>query len=202
MVATVKRIIGNENGFVLGASILISAILLLAGVLALWTSNTEMHVVRNEGDLTLEFYNAEGGVIDAMEKYDAKLPDGTDDPMKWLTDAFLLAGETAANNITYSKNAANASVAKVEVRCITDNTTAPPISGLSAAANNLPRQRAHRPASGGVGVQPEIFRGAALRHHRHLGHGQHAGPGRGLQGVQQVLSHRCVAVSEKKETSL
>ena len=61
MVATAKRIIGNENGFVLGASILISAILLLAGVLALWTSNTEMHVVRNEGDLTLEFYNAEGG---------------------------------------------------------------------------------------------------------------------------------------------
>jgi len=41
MTATAKRILTNENGFVLGASILISAILLLAGVLALWTSTTE-----------------------------------------------------------------------------------------------------------------------------------------------------------------
>ncbi len=127
MVATVKRIIGNENGFVLGASILISAILLLAGVLALWTSNTEMHVVRNEGDLTLEFYNAEGGVIDALEKYDAKLPDERR-PMKWLTDGFLIASETAANSITYSKNTANESVAKVEVRCIENSGT--PIHGV------------------------------------------------------------------------
>lgn len=157
MVATAKRIIGNENGFVLGASILISAVLLLAGVLALWTSNTEMHVVRNEGDLTLEFYNAEGGVIDALEKYNAKLPDGTDDPMKWLTDAFLMAGETAANSITFSKNAASESVAKVEVRCINDNTTAPPISGLSAAANTLPRQRHITPPPEGSGYSLKYF---------------------------------------------
>jgi len=139
MLATAKRIIGNENGFVLGASILMSAILLLAGVLALWTSNTEMHIVRNEGDLTLEFYNAEGGVIDALEKYDAKLPDGTDDPMTWLTNTFLLAGETAANRTVTSKNAANESLARVEVRCIENSGT--PVAGLSAAANNLPRQR-------------------------------------------------------------
>jgi hypothetical protein len=150
MVATVKRIIGNENGFVLGASILISAILLLAGVLALWTSNTEMHVVRNEGDLTLEFYNAEGGVIDALENYDT----GT---MQWLTDAFLSAGETAANSTIYSKNAANESVAKVEVRCINDNTTALPISGLSAAANNLPHQRHIAPPPEGSGYSLKYF---------------------------------------------
>jgi len=150
MVTSVKRIIGNENGFVLGASILISAILLLAGVLALWTSNTELHVVRNEGDLTLEFYNAEGGVIDALENYDT----GT---MQWLTNAFLLAGETAANSTTYSKNAANESVAKVEVRCINDNTTAPPISGLSAAANQLPKQRHIAPPPEGSGYSLKYF---------------------------------------------
>jgi len=29
-----------------------------------------MHVVRNENDLTREFYTSEGGVIDALENYD------------------------------------------------------------------------------------------------------------------------------------
>ena len=148
MVATAKRIIGNENGFVLGASILISAILLLAGVLALWTSNTEMHVVRNEGDLTLEFYNAEGGVIDALENYDT----GT---MNWLTNAFLLAGETAANSTVTSKNAANESLARVEVRCIENSGT--PILGLSAAANNLPLQRHIAPPPEGSGYSLKYF---------------------------------------------
>ena len=74
MMNTARRILGNENGFVLGASILISAILLLAGVLALWTSSTEMHVVRNENELTREFYSAEGRVIDAIENYDTVRP--------------------------------------------------------------------------------------------------------------------------------
>jgi len=148
MVATAKRIIGNENGFVLGASILISAILLLAGVLALWTSNTEMHVVRNEGDLTLEFYNAEGGVVDALENYDT----GT---MNWLTNAFLLAGETAANSTVTSKNAANESLAQVEVRCIENSGT--PIVGLSAAANNLPLQRHIAPPPEGSGYSLKYF---------------------------------------------
>jgi hypothetical protein len=148
MGATVKRIIGNENGFVLGGSILISAILLLAGVLALWTSNTEMHVVRNEGDLTLEFYNAEGGVIDALENYDT----GT---MNWLTNAFLLAGETAAKSTVTSKNAANESLAQVEVRCIENSGT--PIVGLSAAANNLPRQRHIAPPPEGSGYSLKNF---------------------------------------------
>ena len=148
MGATVKRIIGNENGFVLGGSILISAILLLAGVLALWTSNTEMHVVRNEGDLTLEFYNAEGGVIDALENYDT----GT---MTWLTNAFMLAGETAAKSTVTSKNAANESLARVEVRCIENSGT--PIVGLSAAANNLPRQRHIAPPPEGSGYSLKNF---------------------------------------------
>ena len=61
MTATARRILTNENGFVLGASILISAILMLAGVLALWTSTTEMHVVRNEGEITREFYTSPKG---------------------------------------------------------------------------------------------------------------------------------------------
>ena len=62
---SMQHIIDNENGFVLGASILVSAILVLAGVLAIWTSNTEVKIVRNEGQMVREFYDAEAGVIDA-----------------------------------------------------------------------------------------------------------------------------------------
>lgn len=158
MVATAKRIIGNENGFVLGASILISAILLLAGVLALWTSNTEMHVVRNEGDLTLEFYNAEGGVIDALENYDA----GT---MEWLTDAFLIAAQTEAGAVRTSNNSGGETVATVEVRCIHDVASTPPwppglsapVSGLSDAANTLPLQKHIAPPPPGSGFSLKYF---------------------------------------------
>ena len=159
MVATAKRIIGNENGFVLGASILISAILLLAGVLALWTSNTEMHVVRNEGDLTLEFYNAEGAVIDAMENYDA----GT---MEWLTDAFLIAAHTAAGAVRTSNNSAGETVATVEVRCIHDESDSilpippglsGPVAGLSDAANTVPHQPHIAPPPSGSGFSLKYF---------------------------------------------
>jgi hypothetical protein len=156
MVATAKRIIGNENGFVLGASILISAILLLAGVLALWTSNTEMHVVRNEGDLTLEFYNAEGAVIDALENYDA----GT---MEWLTDAFLVAAHTAAGAVRTSTNSGGQAVATVEVRCIhNESESVPPgfsgpVPGLSEAANKLPLQQHIGPPPSGSGFSMKYF---------------------------------------------
>jgi hypothetical protein len=159
MVATAKRIIGNENGFVLGASILISAILLLAGVLALWTSNTEMHVVRNEGDLTLEFYNAEGAVIDAMENFDAGA-------MEWLTDAFLIAAHTAAGAVRTSNNSAGETVATVEVRCIHDESDSilpippglsGPVAGLSDAANTVPHQPHIAPPPSGSGFSLKYF---------------------------------------------
>jgi hypothetical protein len=162
MVANVKRIIGNENGFVLGASILISAILMLAGVLALWTANTGMHIVRNEGDLTLEFYNAEGGVIDALENYDT----GT---MEWLTDAFLIASHTAAGAVRTSNNSGGETVATVEVRCIHDESVSTaldypippglsgPVSGLSDAANTVPHQQHIAPPPSGSGFSLKYF---------------------------------------------
>ena len=61
---SLKSTIHNEHGFVLGTAILVSAILVLAGVLAVWTSNTEVKIARNEGQMIREFYNAEAGVID------------------------------------------------------------------------------------------------------------------------------------------
>ena len=53
-----KYTLDNQNGFVLGTAILVSAMLVLTGVLAIWTSNTELKTVRNETQMTMEFYNA------------------------------------------------------------------------------------------------------------------------------------------------
>lgn len=152
MVLSVKRILGNEDGFVLGASILISAILLLAGVLALWTSNNEMHVVRNEQDLTREFYSAEGGVVEALENYDSGRTE-------WLTDAFLLAGPEAAFQKIELNDASDAPVANLEVRCISDASSTPAVLNdeLSAAANKLPRQPHIAPPPSGSGFSLKYF---------------------------------------------
>ena len=117
------KIIGNQDGFVLGTSILVSAILILAGVLAIWTSNTEVKIVRNEGQMIREFYHAEAGLIDAIDNYP-----------NWLTDDFLTGGETSGASLNSEIN--NKPIASVEVRAIGDSTFSH--SDLSAAANVVP----------------------------------------------------------------
>jgi hypothetical protein len=126
------RTFGNEKGFALVASILLSAILVMAAMMALWTSNTEVTVARNERDLQREFYQAEGGAVDALENY-------ATGPTRWLTDAFLLSGPAAAGASVTSYSKDGQAVARVEVRCIED--TGALIAGLSDAANRLPQLR-------------------------------------------------------------
>jgi hypothetical protein len=142
------HIIDNESGFVLGAAILVSAILILAGVLALWTSTTEVQVVRNDGLMMREFYNAEGGVIDALVNYNTGSTD-------WLTDDFLIADPTAANNTVVSNDPGGQPVATIETRCIEDSGT--DIAALSAAANNLPKQKHISPPPTGSGYSLKYF---------------------------------------------
>lgn len=132
MMKSLKHTLNNENGFVLGISILISTILLLAGVLAIWTANTEVKIVRNEGQMISEFYSAEAGVIDALENYDSG-------PTTWLTNDFLTADPTEANNTVISSEESGDALATVEVRCI-EQTATPIPSPFSDAANNIPRQ--------------------------------------------------------------
>ena len=132
MMKSLKHTLNNENGFVLGISILISTILLLAGVLAIWTANTEVKIVRNEGQMISEFYSAEAGVIDALENYDSG-------PTTWLTNDFLSADPTEANNTVLSSEESGDAVATVEVRCI-EQTATPIPPPFSDAANNIPRQ--------------------------------------------------------------
>jgi len=146
--SAIKRTLVNENGYVLGASILVSAVLLMAGVLALWTSTTEVQVVRNEGDLVREFYNAEAGVIDAIENYNT----GT---TNWLTDAFLSNGPTVAGAVVTSQDEAGDLVADIEVRCV-ENTGAV-IGSLSNAANTLPQQNHVGPPPVGSGFSLKYF---------------------------------------------
>jgi Tfp pilus assembly protein PilX len=129
---SLKHTLNNENGFVLGTSILVSAILVLAGVLAIWTSNTEVKIVRNEGQLTREFYSAEAGVIEALENYNSG-------PTTWMTNDFLTAEPTVANNTVTSSDESGNAVAKVEVRCVEETGTPIP-PPFSDAANTVPRQ--------------------------------------------------------------
>jgi hypothetical protein len=164
MMTTARRILANENGFVLGASILISAVLLLAGVLALWTSTTEMHVVRNENDLTREFYTSEGGVIDGLENYDTgPTAKGGAGATNWLTDQFLLDGPLVANHRFFSLDADGQPVAEVRVRCITDTAvtldfdTTVESTEADQAANNLPLQRHVAPPPEGSGFSLKYF---------------------------------------------
>jgi hypothetical protein len=164
-----RGILTNENGFVLGASILMAAILLLAGVLALWTSTTEMQVVRNENDLTREFYGSEGGVIDALENYDTgAITKGGVGATQWLTDQFLQdAPSAAANHRFFSVDANGQPIAEVRVRCITDTAMSCDFqSGLGSPqanaaadlpANSLPLQRHISPPPSGSGFSMKYF---------------------------------------------
>ena len=128
---SLKHTINNENGFVLGTAILVSAILILAGVLAVWTSNTEVSIVRNESQMIREFYDAEAGLVDAIENYNTG-------PTTWMTDTFLSSDPTVASNVVTSDDGGGNAVATVEVRCIESSAT--PISSFSEAANNIPQQ--------------------------------------------------------------
>ena len=124
------HIINNEDGFVLGAAILVSAILILAGVLALWTSTTEVQVVRNEGLMTREFYNAEGGIIDALVNYNTG-------PTEWLTDDFLLEVPEIASNTAASNDTLGQTVASIEARCITTTVKSDPTVSSKVFLSNV-----------------------------------------------------------------
>ena len=142
-----NRLLNNEDGFVLGGSILISAILILAGVLALWTSTTEVQVVRNEGLMVREFYDAEGGIIDALVNYNT----GTTD---WLTNDFLTTPQADAFNVVVSNNELGNPVATIEARCITAVSSD---TDLSDEADRLPQQAHIAPPPIGSGYSLRYF---------------------------------------------
>jgi hypothetical protein len=148
VIPSAGKIIQNERGFVLIASILISTLVILIGAFSIWTSNTEVMVVRNEGQSLREFYNAEGGAIDALVNY-------TTGTTNWLTDDFLLAGPSAASNVVTSYNQQGIAVARVEARCIEETGTS--IPSLTDAANNMPHLPHIGPPPTGGGYSMKFF---------------------------------------------
>jgi hypothetical protein len=146
MIDSLKKPIGNENGFVMGTAILVSAILVLAGAFAIWTANTEMHMVRNESQLIREFYDAEAGVVDAIENYDTP-------PTRWLTTQFLIDDNDANYSANYLDVDSGDPAALVEVRCILNEVKDTP---LTVQADNLPLQPHKGP--------PPVNSGFSLKH--------------------------------------
>jgi Tfp pilus assembly protein PilX len=145
---TARRLLANENGFVLYLAVFLAAILMLVGVVSIYTSNTESMVVRNEGQLLREFYGAEAGVLDALEHYNSGA-------MFWLTDDFLTSGPTAAGAQLTSHNQHGDAVAAVEARCIEDSGTA--VGSLSTAANTVPSMKHVGPPPSGSGYSMKFF---------------------------------------------
>ena len=145
---SLKKPLHNEHGFILGTAIMVSAILVIAGVMAVWNSNTEVKIVRNEGQMTREFYNAEAGLIDAIENYNSG-------STSWLTDDFLTENQTLAKKIVISNDENGDPIATVEVRCIESSGT--PVAGLANDSNNLPLQPHIGPPPAGSGYSLKYF---------------------------------------------
>ena len=109
-----KKIIPNsEKGFILIACLLTLTILSLAGMYGIRKSRTELSVVRNEGQINLEFYDAEAGLVDALENYTT-----------WMTNPFLLTGDLASAtlNSTFT-DGGGTQVAAIQARCIENSGT-------------------------------------------------------------------------------
>ena len=66
----IKRIwdpMKNERGMVLVVAVLILTVVTIIGIAALTSSDTELQISANEKSLTMEFYDAEAGQVEAME---------------------------------------------------------------------------------------------------------------------------------------
>lgn len=78
----------NDRGFIMGAVILLSLILLVIVTMAIWSTNNESHMVRNTSITTQEFYDAESGIVSAINHSGM-----------WLTSEFI----GGPSDTTYAK---------------------------------------------------------------------------------------------------
>jgi hypothetical protein len=157
MVATVRETVNSENGFVLVLGVLMLAVITVIGVAATRTSETESQIASNERQMASEFYNAEGALIDTLERATTT----------WLapTSPFLLAGETGvepsfASSITDENGNP---VANIEIRVIENNgpggtvTKTAPFDTLSDPANDVPALQHTGPPPAGSGYSMKHF---------------------------------------------
>lgn len=145
MRGSLKRIVNNEEGFVLAVAVLVLVIITILGVAATRTSDTEIRISANERDLVNDFYIVEASLLDSAES------SGT-----WMTTPFLTASEDNAaytGNVDYNSDGTND--ATVEIRCVKNNST--PVSGLSNAANDAPVGKHIVPPPAGSGYSMKYF---------------------------------------------
>ena len=62
-----KRVVQNEEGFVLAAAILILVMITIIGIAATRTSDTEIRVSANERQIVNDFYTVEAALLDTVE---------------------------------------------------------------------------------------------------------------------------------------
>lgn len=68
----------NERGFIMGAVILLSLLLLIIITMAIWSATNENRIVASTGTMMQEFYHTESGLVGAVNHVDL-----------WLTDEFI-----------------------------------------------------------------------------------------------------------------
>jgi hypothetical protein len=149
MAAANNNILNNENGMALVIVILMLAIMTILGIGATQTSTTEVQLASNERKISDDFYKAEGGMLDTLERSNV-----------WLTDAFLLAGPKAASfkssNVNFDGGVVDAIV---EIRYIANTLTPAEVTGLGLTlpANNLPMSLPTGPPPAGSGYSMGKF---------------------------------------------
>jgi len=113
----IKIPLNSENGFAIVACLLILTILILAGMFGVRKSSTELSIVRNEGQILLEFYDAEAGLVDTLEN-----------PTTWMDNPFLLLEDSGFTPAPLDYPAVNPE-ATIQVRAIADDDPISPLLG-------------------------------------------------------------------------
>ncbi|MCK5236657.1 MAG: pilus assembly PilX N-terminal domain-containing protein [Deltaproteobacteria bacterium] len=70
LLGRVKRFIGQEKGFALVLTIVIMASMSAIGIAAITTSNTDLHIARNQKEARVAFFLAEMGIDEAIARMD------------------------------------------------------------------------------------------------------------------------------------
>ena len=79
------KMVGNEDGFVLAAAMVVLLVLVILGIAATNITNTEYMIAANDRVAKVDFYNQEDCL--AQGKFNFRT---------WMTTAFITAGETTA----------------------------------------------------------------------------------------------------------
>jgi Tfp pilus assembly protein PilX len=141
VVNRLQNTLHDDRGTVLVVVVVTLVVLTLIGIAALRTSDTEMQVSANQKLIAAQFYAAEAGLVDTMEKWTA-----------WMNNDFLTAPvEQAFVQRDIDIDGDDTIDSTVEIRCIQD------VNAVVAAGNDLPVQTHTGPPPVGSGYSSKYF---------------------------------------------